>query len=120
MASQLTPGIWAIFKSRGYDDQPIWLGKTITNPEWGNTCMKNNNMTGIKNMARAKVVQGGDAINVQWYTQKVTGKLGYVVCDGDDATLLEQSNNDLILTGFDDRMHQVYGSRTRVPMRHTV
>ena len=31
-----------------------------------------------------------------------------------------QSNNDLVLVGFDESMHQVHGSRTRVPRRRTV
>ena len=31
-----------------------------------------------------------------------------------------QSNNDLVLAGFDDGMHQVHGSRTQVPRRRTV
>ncbi len=39
---------------------------------------------------------------------------------GDSAQPVIQGNRDLILTGFDDHMHQVFGSRTRVPCRCTV
>ena len=43
-----------------------------------------------------------------------------IVEGGDNATPIFQSNKDLILTEFDEHMHQVFGSRTRVPRRRTV
>lgn len=49
------------------------------------------------------------------------GVLEYVVEGGDNAKpIVQRSNTDLILTGFDDHMHQVHGSRTRVPRSRTV
>ena len=46
--------------------------------------------------------------------------LEYVVEGGDNAKPIVQGNRDLVLTEFDDQMHQVYGSRTRVPRCRTV
>ena len=63
---------------------------------------------------------GGYAINVQWYTQKVIGALEYAIEGGDNAQTFVQSNKDLVLTGFDDHMHQVIGARTHAPRQRTV
>ncbi len=62
----------------------------------------------------------GFADNVQWSTQKVLGVLEYIIEDGEDAKPLVQNNKNLILTGFDKNMHQVYGTRARVPRQHSV
>ena len=35
MASTLTPGSWVMYKSTE-EDQPFWLGKTISKKEWKN------------------------------------------------------------------------------------
>ncbi len=43
------------------------------------------------------------------------GVLEYIIEDGEVAKPLVQSNKDLILTGFDKNMHQVYGTRAHVP-----
>ena len=51
---------------------------------------------------------------MQWYTQKVIGVLEYVVEGGDNTKSIVQSNQDLTLTGFDEHMHQVIGTRTSV------
>jgi hypothetical protein len=68
----------------------------------------------------AIISRGGFAINVQWYTQKVLRFPKYIIEDGEDAKLLVQSNKDLILTGFDKNMHQVYRTRARVPRHRLV
>ena len=62
----------------------------------------------------------GYAINVQWYTQKVIGALEYAIEGGDNAQTFVQSNKDLVLTGFDDHMHQVIGARTHARRQQTV
>ncbi len=69
---------------------------------------------------RAIISRGGFAINVQRYTQKVLGVLEYIIEDGEDTKPLVQSNKDLILTGFDKNMHQVYGARACVTRQHSV
>jgi hypothetical protein len=53
-------------------------------------------------------------------TQKVLGVLEYIIEDREDAKPLVQSNKDLILTGFDKNMRQVYGTRARVPRQCSV
>ena len=120
MASQLTPGSWIIFNSNGDIDEPLWLGRAMPKAEWSNSCIMRNDTRGVKIIDGAKVSRGGYAINVQWYTQKVIGILEYVVAGGDNAIPIVSSNSDLIYVGFDDNMHQVHGSRTRVPRRRTI
>ena len=120
MASQLTPNDWVIFKSTGDEDQPFWLGKTLSKSEWGNSCMWYNNTGRGKIEDGALIPAGKYGINVQWYTQKVIGVLEYVIEGGDNAKSIIQSNQDLILTGFDEHMHQVIGRRTRAPRQRTV
>ena len=94
-------------------------GRAMPKAEWGNSCIEKNDTRGDKVIDGAKVGRGGYAINVQWYTQKVIGILEYVVEGGDNAIPIVSSNADLIHAGFDDNMHHVHGSRTRVPRRRT-
>ena len=98
-------------------DQAIWLGRAISKPEWGNDCTKKNSSRATKFIEGVEVTQNGYAVNVQWYTQKTRGVPEHAL----DTTLpVVQSNCELVLAGFDDQMHQVHGSRTRVPRRRTV
>jgi hypothetical protein len=120
MASRLTAGDWVAYKSRGDSDQPFWIGKTLRKIEWENQCIWKNDSHGNVTIEGAIISRGGFAINVQWYTQKVLGVPEYIIEDGEDAKLLVQSNKDLILTGFDKNMHQVYGTRARVPRQRLV
>ena len=117
MAAQLTHGSWVAFKSAGDMDSIFWIGRAISKPEWDNCCIVKNDSSGNKNIEGAAVGQNGYAINVQWYTQKVVGVLEFVIYENPP---IVQSNNDLVLVGFDESMHQVHGSRTRVPRRRTV
>ena len=55
MASQLTPGSWVVFKSTDNADQLICLSRTLSNSEWGNSCIKKNDKSGTKNIDGAKV-----------------------------------------------------------------
>ena len=112
MVSQLTPGSWVIFKGSGETDQPIWLGRAISKPEWDNSCVWKNNSRCTKMIEGVEIGRHEYAINVQWYTQKVVGVLEYVL---DTTKPVVQSNCGLVLAGFDDHMHQVYGSSIRVP-----
>eukprot|EP00584_Thalassiosira_punctigera_P026082 CAMPEP_0172578128 /NCGR_PEP_ID=MMETSP1067-20121228/138579_1 /TAXON_ID=265564 ORGANISM="Thalassiosira punctigera, Strain Tpunct2005C2" /NCGR_SAMPLE_ID=MMETSP1067 /ASSEMBLY_ACC=CAM_ASM_000444 /LENGTH=298 /DNA_ID=CAMNT_0013370821 /DNA_START=195 /DNA_END=1091 /DNA_ORIENTATION=+ len=105
-------------ESTGDADQPIWLGRTIANPDWGNDCIWRNASRGTKSIDGALVTSGACAIYVQWYTQRELGVLEYVVEGGANAKPIISSNKDLIDAGFE--MTQVYGSSVRVPRRRTV
>ena len=115
MASQLNPGAWVLFKGSGKTDQFIWMGRTISKLGWNNDCVLKNVSSDTKNIEGAEVSRNGYAINVQWYTQKVVGVLEYVVYTGAPVV---QSNSDLVYAGFDEYMHQVNGSRIRVPRQY--
>jgi hypothetical protein len=120
MASRLTADDWVAYKCRGDPDQPFWIGKTLPKGEWGNQYIQKNDSHNNVTIEGAITSRGGFAINVQWYTQKVLGVPEYIIEDGEDAKPLVQSNKDLILTRFDKNMHQVYGTRARVPRQCSV
>ena len=119
MASQLRPNDWVVFKSTGDEDQHIWPGRTLSNRDWDNECIWRNDGRGRVEIDGALISPGGYAINVQWQTQKVIGALDYVIEGGENAQTFVQSNKDLVLTGFDDHMHQVIGAQTRAPRQQT-
>ncbi len=85
MIATLTLRDWVIFKSRGDPDQPFWLGMTISHPDWGSQCILKNDSNGTTNIGNSLITQGGYAINVQWYTQKVFWLPEYIVEGGDRA-----------------------------------
>ena len=120
MTSRLTPGDWIIFRSTRDEDQPFWLGRTLSKQEWDNQCIWYNDRGRNKTFEGAIIKNGKYGINVQWHTQKVIGILEYIVEGGDNAHPIVQSNRDLILTGFDKHIHQVIGTRTRAPRQQTV
>ena len=115
MASKLIPGSWVVFKSTDDPAQPMWLGRAVLRDEWSNNCIwKNESDQTIflerKGCENVSILAGRYAINVQWYTQKVLGKLEYKVEQGDS---MIQATEDLITTGFDDYMTPVVGLKVR-------
>ena len=111
MVSMLTPGLRVLLKGSGKTNETIWLGRSLLKPEWSNTCISRNDLRCRKNIEGAKVVRNCYPIIVQWYREKVVAMIEYVV---DDTAPIVQSNNDLVLSGFDNRMHQVHGLRTHI------
>ena len=91
----------------------------MSKPDWNNSCIWYNDTNRQMDIEGAAVAARTYAINVQWYTQKIIGTLEYQIENGDDAKPLVQSNSTLLWTGIDDNMHQVLGTRVRVPRRRT-
>jgi serine/threonine-protein kinase RIO1 len=83
-------------------------------------CFRLNDTNRREEIEGAAIDRSTYAINVQWYTQKVISILEYHVEGGDNAQPIVQSNNKLSLTGFDEHMHQVFGTRTCVPRQRSV
>eukprot|EP00957_Ditylum_brightwellii_P019289 1454931-Ditylum_brightwellii.AAC.1 len=79
MASKLTPGSWVLFNSTGDAAEPIWIGRTIANPEWGSKCTWQKNLKGIKNIDGVLIGCGTYVLYVQFYTKKENGVLEYLV-----------------------------------------
>jgi len=103
MASKLKPNQWVLFKSED-DDQPIWLGRTVSRKGWKHECIWHNKSGRHKTFDQTFVGRGQYAINVQWYTQQKIGVLEYVKEVTVPVTI--QNNKDLILVGFEDSMTQ--------------
>lgn len=120
MAKGLGMGDWLVFKSTDDPKQPFWLGRAVSKSDWGGQCIKHNNSNGSKVIEGAMVSKNGYAINVQWYTVKEDGGLEYVIEGGDNAQPFVCSNHSLLLTGINESVNQVTGSRVRVTRRRTV
>ena len=92
MASQLRSNDWVVFKSIGDEDQPIWLGKTLSNRDWDIECVWHNGGRGRVEIDGGLIPPGGYAINVQWCTQKGIGALANVIEGGENVHTFVQSN----------------------------
>ena len=45
LIAALSPGDWMLFESPQLDDEPLWLGRAVSNPAWGNACVWKNETT---------------------------------------------------------------------------
>ena len=117
MASNLTPGTWMLFASSDVE-QPIWLGRAMTKPEWGNACIWKNETRKKQKIGGGEGIQpGGYAINVQWYTHTEVGSLLYRI-EKEEPHPLVQADVFLLHSGFE--MTQVVGARANVPRSRSV
>ena len=74
LTAALSPGDWMLFESPQLDDEPLWLGRTVSNPAWGNACVWKNETTRTEHTpSEAHIKPNEYAINVQWYTKKTVG-----------------------------------------------
>jgi hypothetical protein len=125
MAASLNVDSWVIFKSSNDEEQPFWLGRTVSNTEWGNACIWLNDTRRNKTFyadttAPVLIKPNSYAINVQWYTQKTIGVLEYIVEGGDNAIPFIQSNSGLLLVVPEEHIIRVLGQNVRVSRRRTV
>lgn len=120
LTKELTISSWLIFKSTNDEDQPIWLGRTVTKPEWQNACVWKNDTGRQQDIEGAMIPAHTFAINIQWYTQKVIGILEYIVEGGENVVPFVNSNSDLLLVVPDEHITQVIGANVRVPRRRNV
>ncbi|KAL7534418.1 hypothetical protein ACHAXR_005863 [Thalassiosira sp. AJA248-18] len=118
VASKLTVGDWVLFDSNE-DEQPIWLGRVMANPEWGGQGVLQNKSSSIKKYpGGVEVKKNGVAMNIMWY-EKIdidSDSLDYHV----SRTVTEpivQSNRYYIYGGFE--MHRTVGASNPVPKLRT-
>ena len=97
----LNIGDWVLFESK-MEDEPIWLGRVMSNPEWEGMCMMQNTTRGKKTYENGVEIGANEvAIFVQWY-EKIdlnSNQLDYRV----SRTIITpqvQSNYYLVHAGF--------------------
>ena len=79
ISAWLNPGSWVAFKNTGYIDKIVWIGRSISKPEWENCCILKNDSSVNKNIEGASVGRNGYEINVQCYTEKVVGVIEFFI-----------------------------------------
>jgi len=67
MALSLNIGNWVLFNSK-MEDEPIWLGRVMSNPVWEGMCISQNNTRTKKTFDNGVEIGANEvAILVQWY-----------------------------------------------------
>ena len=67
MALSLNIGDWVLFNSK-MEDEPIWLGRVMSNPVWEGMCIYQNNTRTKKTFDNGVEIGANEvAILVQWY-----------------------------------------------------
>ena len=70
-AAALAVGDWVIFDGNGEKDEPFWLGRVMSNPEWGGSGVKVNRTGSFVSYQNDTLcVQPNKAINLMWYNLK--------------------------------------------------
>ena len=118
-AKALNIGEWIHFDSK-QEDEPIWLGRVMSNPEWGGMCILVNDTTRRRTYDNEVEIGINEvAICAQWY-EKIdvnSRELIYRV----SRTINEpqvQSNYYLVNSGF--VMHEMNGRVNQVPRLRSV
>ena len=113
---ELTAGDWVLVDGDD-EDEPIWLGRVMSNPEWGGQGVFKNETTRAKRYDNEVVLQRNNhGIYIMWY-EKIdinSDALEYHV----SRTITKpavQSNEYMVFSGFE--MHRVVGGSNPVPKR---
>ncbi len=113
---ELTVGDWIVIDSDD-EGEPLWLGRIMSNSDWGGQGVYKNTTTRIKTYDNVTVLHWNDVgIYVMWY-EKIdlsSDDLDYHV----SRTITKptvQNNEYVVCSGF--QMHRVVGSSNPVPRR---
>ena len=67
IACNLSVGNWALFGSN-IEHEPIWLGRVMSNPEWGGQGVRKNTTTRIQYCPESMKISPKEVtINIMWY-----------------------------------------------------
>ena len=114
MALSLNIGDWVLFNSK-MEDEPIWLGRVMSNPVWEGMCIYQNNTQTKKTFDNGVEIGANEvAILVQWY-EKIdlnASVLKYRVSKTINIPQV-QNNFYLVYTGFE--MNENNGRTNIVP-----
>ena len=120
VAAELTVGDWALFSHLTDDgSQQLWLGRVVSNEEWGGKGVRQNNERRMHSYAGGlKVGPKEVALHIMWY--EVIGadgeSLEYQLSRSDTSPIV-QSNKYLIPIKF--KMHRIIGRCNQVPKLRT-
>ena len=111
---------WVIFEgNKDKSDEPIWLGRVMSNPEWGGQGVCKNKTRRLKKYPSDVVVGRNEvAVFVMWY-EKIdinSDSLDYQI-SRDIMKPVVQNNRCLIHAGFE--MHRMNGKNNPVPKQRT-
>ena len=115
----LTPGDW-VANDSNQDDERIWLGKIMANPEWnGKGVYKNETRSAIRYDSGVVIPPGNIAMYIMWYEKIdiLSDDLDYHISRNEVEPMV-QSNEYMVLQGFD--MHRVAGRSNPVPRPRSV
>ena len=119
MATALNIGDWVLFDSK-MEDEPIWLGRVMSNPEWeGMGILSNNTRRKLTYDNGVEIGVNEVAIFIQWY-EKIdlnAGDLTYRVSREINKPQV-QSNFYLLYVNFN--MHEIMGRINLVPRLRSV
>ena len=112
----LTVGDWVLIDGDD-EDEPIWLGRVMLNPDWGGQGVWKNETSRAKKCDNGAVIQRSQhGIYIMWYERIDidSDELNYHVSRTITAPAV-QRNEYTICTGFE--MHRVVGDNNPVPWR---
>jgi len=119
MATALNIGDWVLFDSK-MEDEPIWLGRVMSNPEWeGMGILSNNTRRKLTYDNGVEIGVNEVAIFIQWY-EKIdlnATDLTYRVSREINKPQV-QSNFYLVYVNFN--MHEIMGRINLVPRLRSV
>ena len=120
-ALALTIGDWVLFDSK-MEDEPIWLGRVMSNPAWEGMCVALNGDRRAKTYDNGVEIGSNEVgIFVQWYEKMDMNaiELNYRVSRTIDMPQV-QSNYYLVRAGFEmHEMHEMNGRINPVPRLRT-
>ena len=123
-AAALAVGDWVIFDGNGDEDEPFWLGRVMSNPEWGGSGVKVNNTNSLWSYQNDELrVQPNEvAINLMWYELRdiAMSSKKYRVSRTDLNSVV--NNNFYMIMGgpeVNDKMHRMVGESNPVPRNRT-
>ena len=119
MATSLNIGDWVLFDSK-MADEPIWLGRVMSNPQWEGMGVLLNNTRRKRTYENGVEISANEvAIFVQWY-EKIdinSSELTYRASSTINKPQV-QSNFYLLYVNFD--MHEMNGQTNTVPRLRSV
>ena len=119
MTMALSVGDWVLIDS-DEEDEPVWLGRVMPNPEWdGKGVFRNETSRAINFLNGIRIPPRNVAAYIMWYEKidLMTNDLDYHI----SRTIIDptvQSNEYFVLQGFE--MHQVTAQNNQVPRPRSV
>ncbi|KAL7549077.1 hypothetical protein ACHAWF_012345 [Thalassiosira exigua] len=110
---QLCVNDWVIFDSED-EGQPLWLGRVMSNPEWGGQGVYRNSSNRIKNYEGVQIGKNEVAIFVMWYDKiDLASSIQDYYVSRTITKAIVQNNRYFVYGGFE--MHRLLGDSNPAP-----